>query len=196
MAEEKNSGYIYLVRHGESAANALKLFGLDFPLSDLGKRQAVEAGAFFRDKSVGCVVCSNLRRAYDTAFLMFPERDVFHIDKRFREMYFGDLEGKEVTEELLEDIREDPDRIFYRYHGDDIYKRVAYAKEALCSYCEETEGDLVVVGHDTLFELVLADSGYYDKTDGSSSPFVLWSEACLMPNCSVVQLDRSLFSEF
>ena len=67
---------LLLVRHGESTWNAARRWQgwADPPLSDLGRRQAVEAAARLADLDLGDrVVASDLRRAIETAELLAAE---------------------------------------------------------------------------------------------------------------------------
>ncbi len=59
----------YFVRHGESESNRERIMQgrTPSPLTDRGRAQAREAGLWFRDKSLDCIVCSPLDRARDTA---------------------------------------------------------------------------------------------------------------------------------
>jgi broad specificity phosphatase PhoE len=60
---------LYLVRHGETNANALgQIQGqLDTELSPLGKRQAKAVSERLAGEEIDAIVCSPLRRARDTA---------------------------------------------------------------------------------------------------------------------------------
>lgn len=85
---------IYLLRHGETAWNAEKRYqGLtDIPLSDRGRAALRQA-----DFSPERVYVSPLRRAAETAAILFPEaRQVTVSD--FREMDFGVFEGRTADE--------------------------------------------------------------------------------------------------
>ncbi len=59
----------YLVRHGESVANAERRIQghSDYHLNDQGRNQARSAGSWFSDKKVSQVFCSPLVRAHETA---------------------------------------------------------------------------------------------------------------------------------
>lgn len=85
---------LWLVRHGETNWNReRRIQGQQHnPLSDLGRRQARQLGARLAGEAFGTVYCSDLKRAVETAELVFPERD-FVFDTRLREIARGVLEG-------------------------------------------------------------------------------------------------------
>jgi probable phosphoglycerate mutase len=107
---------LYIVRHGESAGNvardaaleaghpmvALDIRDVDVPLSDLGQRQAVALGNWFRslpaEDRPNVVLTSPYLRARHTAGLIVKAAG-FHedsyslvVDERFREKEFGILD--------------------------------------------------------------------------------------------------------
>lgn len=185
--------YVYFVRHGQSEANVDSRFGLDLPLTEQGIEEALFAGTYFKDHTVSNVVSSDMKRAVFSMFYMFPERNSFFIDRRFREIYFGRLEGVPVSSSIISELQRDPMRIREKYRGDDVWTRADKALAALRNYILLSSGDLAVVGHDTLFECMLELSGYYDLANGGTEPFLLWSDKCRMKNGSVIQLESGLF---
>ena len=60
---------VILVRHGQSTANASGVWQgqMEFPLSELGRRQAEEAGLALRGAALSGVYASPLSRAFETA---------------------------------------------------------------------------------------------------------------------------------
>lgn len=60
---------IYFMRHGESAGNKENLVQghTDLPLTDLGRKQAVRAGAWLATKNISHLCSSPLSRALETA---------------------------------------------------------------------------------------------------------------------------------
>ncbi len=88
---------IYLVRHGQSVGNRDDLMSghTDHPLTELGKAQAAATKEVLKDVSFDDVYSSDLRRAADTAGIIFGSpvpKD--HQLAELRERNFGDLEGK------------------------------------------------------------------------------------------------------
>lgn len=86
---------LYLVRHGESEGNRRRLiFGsADFPLTELGRRQAGEAGEKLKDTGIVHCYSSNLLRAAETARICLSGREVpitYH--EELREQHMGEFE--------------------------------------------------------------------------------------------------------
>ncbi|HWO09156.1 MAG TPA: histidine phosphatase family protein [Polyangiaceae bacterium] len=89
-----------LVRHGQSAANRDGILQgqYDSPLSELGRRQAEQVGAWFAARAMAweAVYCSPLSRARDTASII-AER-LGHAapieDPDLAEIHAGDMQGK------------------------------------------------------------------------------------------------------
>jgi len=63
---------VFLVRHGQSAGNAGRVFSgiTDHPLTDLGRAQATEAGRKLAGRRFAQVLTSELSRARETARLL------------------------------------------------------------------------------------------------------------------------------
>jgi broad specificity phosphatase PhoE len=60
---------VYIVRHGQSAGNAKGVFQgkTDYPLTDLGRKQAERSANFFTGKDICSIFASPLLRAAETA---------------------------------------------------------------------------------------------------------------------------------
>lgn len=187
---------VYFIRHGQSEANIMVRFGLDLPLSEKGIEQAIAVQERFkdRDKEIGLVVCSDMKRAVETAFRAFPDRNTIVVDRRFREINFGKLEGACLYKETLLELQYKPELIFRKYKGDNIWDRANKALDALEQYVRVSEGDVVLVGHDTLFELMLQAVGYYEIINGGEKPFVLWADHCRFPNGGSIKVNERFLS--
>lgn len=89
---------IYLIRHGESVGNAMGIHQgqkNDFPLSELGKKQANSLKKRFEDLNIDAVYSSDLIRAKETAEIISKSKNLTPItDERLRERDFG-LIGEE-----------------------------------------------------------------------------------------------------
>ncbi len=88
---------IYLIRHGQTKLNKLKLMqGLtDEPLSDKGRQQAKEAGKNIANVKFDAVFASPLDRAIETASLASGwDRKDIRVDERLIEVNFGKYEMK------------------------------------------------------------------------------------------------------
>lgn len=87
---------IYFTPHSTSYDNEAKLASgwKDVELSPLGIEQSKELGEKFKDIKIDLICCSDLKRAVDTVKLAFGETIQVIIDKRLRELNYGDFDGK------------------------------------------------------------------------------------------------------
>ena len=87
---------IFLVRHGQTAGNlAGRYIGrTDEPLCEEGVAYARQTGVF---PGIGCVYVSPMRRAGETAAILFPNAR-YIVCSDLREMDFGDFEGRSADE--------------------------------------------------------------------------------------------------
>ncbi len=87
---------VLLIRHGETAWNAVKrLQGhLDVPLNAKGEQQAAALGRALRDEPLDAVFSSDLQRALHTAQALAAPRGMqVQLDPRLRERCYGAFEG-------------------------------------------------------------------------------------------------------
>jgi broad specificity phosphatase PhoE len=160
-----------LVRHGQSTANRDGILQgrFDAPLSDLGRLQATQLGAWFRRQSMvwDAVYCSPLRRARDTALLITTElgRAPAVEEPDLAELHAGDLQEKsgavlrrdypsfyERGVEGLGDYSE-----FGGESYDDVQERVRRLIEALTERHRAGEQRVLMVSHGgLLFQLAKA----------------------------------------
>jgi len=91
-----------LVRHGQSEANKDNLFAghSDFPLSELGLRQAeMTAEYILNHHTVDAIYSSDLKRAYSTALPVSRQTGIEIIpDERLREIFAGEWESLPFTD--------------------------------------------------------------------------------------------------
>lgn len=87
--------HFYFLRHGQTGRNALRIFqAVDEPLSELGLQQAARAATLLSDEPIRTVVCSDARRANDTAHTVATAlRLVPTAQAALRERNFGALIG-------------------------------------------------------------------------------------------------------
>lgn len=89
---------IYLVRHGESAANVKQVFSngrLDLPLTALGRRQAQQAAVWLHGRDVAHVFSAPLLRARQTAGVIAAALDArCTVLADLDEVRVGDLDGR------------------------------------------------------------------------------------------------------
>lgn len=87
--------HFYFLRHGQTGRNAQRIFqAVDEPLSELGLQQAARAAQRLAGEPIRTIVCSDARRAHDTAHAVAA---VLRIDptphEDLRERNFGALIG-------------------------------------------------------------------------------------------------------
>lgn len=94
---------LYLVRHGENRANITKEFShtkVDYPLTEKGVLQARQTAEYFKDRHIGEVYSSPLKRALQTAEIIAGMKGLpVTIIENLREVNSGTLEDMPPTEE-------------------------------------------------------------------------------------------------
>jgi broad specificity phosphatase PhoE len=139
---------IFLVRHGQTAANArgLLLGREDPPLTELGVRQAAAVGPAVA--GVSRLVTSPLRRARETASALGLAVPV-EVDHRWTELDYGEFEGRRFTEvptETWRRWREDPT---YSPPGGESIDAVGRRGRDACEHLavDSAGADVAVVSH-------------------------------------------------
>jgi len=91
---------LYFVRHGESEANAKRLFAgrWDVPLTETGRSQANQAGKEAKSLDIDLIVSSPLKRASQTAEIIaseigYPKDKIVYSDL-FMERDYGSMQGQ------------------------------------------------------------------------------------------------------
>jgi probable phosphoglycerate mutase len=101
-----NNTKILLIRHGETAWNAVRrLQGhIDIPLNAEGERQAAALARALAGEGVDLIVSSDLQRARQTAQAVAVQYDhaTVHTDPALRERGYGVFEGMLYTEVALQ----------------------------------------------------------------------------------------------
>ena len=90
-----------MLRHGRTASNAeFRLQGdSDIPLDEVGRLQAEHAGAYIRGRwDIDTIITTSLQRSHQTAMLAGFSPDNLEVDDRWREISFGEFEGRKVEE--------------------------------------------------------------------------------------------------
>ena len=89
---------VYLIRHGESEANAAGVHSGWMPvkLTALGRAQARETAALLEGVSFDRIIASDLVRAQETARIIFPGREMT-LCPDIRELDTSHLSGRKVT---------------------------------------------------------------------------------------------------
>ena len=92
---------LYLVRHGESEANAAKRYAgqTDSPLTERGREQARAVAAALRAVHFDRVVSSDLSRARDTAEIIASEHGLrVEVFPELREIHVGEAAGRAIED--------------------------------------------------------------------------------------------------
>lgn len=99
---------IYYVRHGQTDLNLAKKMqggGTEKELNETGVSQAYNTKKELEKVKYDLVICSPMKRAKQTAEIINEGRDIPIItDERIRERKLGDYEGRDVTEEMENNI--------------------------------------------------------------------------------------------
>lgn len=87
--------HFYFLRHGQTPRNAQRIFqAYDEPLSDLGLEQAALAATVLAREPIRTIVCSDARRAFDTAHTVAAPLKLTPVAREvLRERHFGCLIG-------------------------------------------------------------------------------------------------------
>lgn len=91
---------ILLTRHGQTEWNVLqKAQGKsDIILNEVGKQQAEETANQLKNVKIDLIICSPLKRAKETAYIINKSKNVPIIfDERISERDFGEFEGWQTT---------------------------------------------------------------------------------------------------
>lgn len=156
---------LYLIRHGESQTNRTKHFAgqKDFPLTELGHRQAQRLAMFFEDISLDAVYSSDLLRAMDTVTPTARSQGLVVQPKwELREVYAGEWEGM-AFEELP---RKYPDDFAVWQHnigavrctgGESMEEAVARAQQAIHTIAKaHPDGCVAVASHGAIIRGLIA----------------------------------------
>lgn len=87
---------IYFAAHATTRDNEAKIASgwNDIELSELGVKQAKELGKAFENIKIDLICTSDLKRAVDTVKIAFGDKIPVIIDRRLRELNYGDFNGK------------------------------------------------------------------------------------------------------
>ena len=145
---------IYLVRHGETAWNKEGLFQgqTNIDLNETGIKQAEKLHDHLNGDKWDAVYCSDLKRAMTTAQIITSRHNVELTPcTELREMNFGQLEGKNITECFANPViskwweNRDPD---YAPPGGESIRQLA---ERSCQFMQRinlySEENIMIVAH-------------------------------------------------
>jgi broad specificity phosphatase PhoE len=159
---------LYLVRHGENAANLTKEFSyrqVDYSLTAKGVLQAQQTAAYFTDKTIHEIYASPLKRAVETADILAR---VLHVPvvvlEHFREVNVGALEGQPVSAEnwgLYHRIFADwfAGKVTTTFPGGESYvtlwERMRAGLQQVLAH--KAGRNMIIVGHGGLFTATVKD---------------------------------------
>ena len=167
---------LYFMRHGETVWNTERRYqGMtDIELSEEGLRQAECAAKRFKNIKIDKIYASPLKRAMKTAEKIAAEKGLEIISEdNFREIHFGEWEGKtvpELTEKYGESytnfIRE-PHKYGFPGEGsvENVINRI---KPGIDRLIAEDEGNVLIVSHGGIIRLMIMyimglDSSWFTK---------------------------------
>jgi probable phosphoglycerate mutase len=171
---------LLLVRHGESAGNALRRFTDSdrVPLTSLGREQAARTAAFLRASfAPGRVVSSPFARALQTAEIIASDLGLpIGLEPDLREQFLGELHGQSYDAALATPGYDCLPRWEWRPPaGETLVEVRERMGRALAAIARESIGrDVVVVSHAGAIQ-----SGWA-HVEGS------WENVPEIPNCAVV----------
>jgi len=148
---------IYLIRHGETAANHARVVQLpETPLSQRGLAQARRLAERLRGNPIGGVLASDLPRASQTASCVAEAvGSPLELEPLLRERDFGRIRGTAYA-----DLDCDPFGPGYTPPGGEswaaFHARVQRACERIETAAAQTEGDLAVVTHGLVCHSIFA----------------------------------------
>jgi len=163
---------VYLVRHGQTESSAKHAYSgqADIPLTELGRRQAREAGEQLRGAGVDRIYTSPLARAADTAEAIAQATGAtLEVEQGLLEVDYGPLEGldrdraQERFGEAFRAWREDPfgSPVDGMERLEDALARARSATDHALAASERP----VLVGHQGILRLVLIALGRVERSE-------------------------------
>ena len=137
---------VVFLRHGESEANAAKVYDSQgkATLTEKGREQASLAGEQLKKHNFTRIFSSDMIRAEETAKIVCDKLGLkdFTFHKEFREVFGGDLEGKPRNDHplLLAMLEQNTGETF-----DELVARAKKAWDLILA--DKSDGDVLVVGH-------------------------------------------------
>lgn len=165
---KNNSCTIYLVRHAESHANILDIFGGDYKLTPTGKKQALKVGKKLMKIDFSAGFSSDLLRAKQTAELILSKKDLkIDVHKGLRERFFGSIENKKASEirHLFETIGELSEKDFWERKVADGMESYQEAIDRFEKTLQEISKkhlgkNILIVSHGAVMRALLIKLGY------------------------------------
>jgi len=138
---------IYFAAHSTTKDNEAHLSSgwKDIELSDLGIQQSKELGERFKNIKLDLICCSDLKRAVDTIRIAFTDKYQVIVDKRLRELNYGDFNGKasDIVEPMKKAHIKEP------YPNGESYEQAVARVQIFYKELKEKYPDKIVliVGH-------------------------------------------------
>ena len=154
---------IYITRHGRTVWNEEKrLQGRkDSPLKDNGKKNAAALREHLKDDHFDAIYTSPIKRAYDTAKLVFPDQTLIK-DDRLMEMNFGVCEGMYLDhfdpslKEVYSELWEHPERSKGLPGGESYDEIEARVRDFLADITSKDYEKVFVVTHGFCFTILVS----------------------------------------
>ncbi|HZQ10207.1 MAG TPA: alpha-ribazole phosphatase [Anaerolineae bacterium] len=155
---------LYLVRHGESAWNTLRLYTgqRDVPLSERGQLQVQRVAEHLQRTAFEMIYSSPLRRAHDTASAIANLKQMaLHDDTRLAEISHGAWEGNSVSV-VREQYADEYDAWRTQPHTvqmpdgeslEDVAERVGNFLQEV--FARHSEGNVLIVSHDAVLRVIV-----------------------------------------
>lgn len=145
---------LIITRHGETEENKQGIIQGHLPgkLSEKGLEQVKKLSERFKDEKIDFIFSSDLARALDTAkeTAKFHPEVPFEIKKDLREIYWGELQGKESSK--LKELENHKEKIKDIETIEETHKR---AKRVIDYLLENHDGKRVLIITHGVFQSVL-----------------------------------------
>ncbi len=138
---------IYFAAHATTIDNENKIASgwKDVELSQSGIQQAKEMKNNFKNIKIDLICCSDLKRAVDSVKIAFDDTIPVIIDKRLRELNYGDFNGK--SSKIVGKMKKE--RIKEPFSSGESYKQAMERTHEFYKEIKEKHSDktVLVVGH-------------------------------------------------
>jgi probable phosphoglycerate mutase len=172
---------IYIVRHGETEWNKLGKMqgGKNSDLTAKGIDNAKKLGDSLKDIDFGCIYCSPLGRAIQTAENIRGDKDIKIVFKEgLKEMNFGSWEGmkhKEVEELYPEEqfnLWNKP-QLYKPIDGENFEQLLGRTRQVIDEIIKENiHENVMVVSHAVLIKAIIAVIKNYSLSEFWNPPFI------------------------
>lgn len=147
---------LLVVRHGQTDWNVQrKIQGrTDNPLNEVGKSQAYETKKLLKNEKIDLIICSNLKRAQQTAEIINESRNIpIKYDDRIIEISYGENEGKSASEFDYEGIWDIDKDIKYK-DAENVKELIKRIYSFLDEIKEYDEKNILLVTHNGVCRVI------------------------------------------